>query len=198
MIFGFNTDVKHGGTVYHVQSEARENERLLQTQVFVRGRCIGKQTISYEESSSQADLSEKKMEEMLRSQHRSVLDAVREGRLDMVLKKSEPELASSPHPGLKLQWLNSDSIHLNGTLKMRFLVKDAGSGVEGARVTSRVTTSQRKPLYCQGLTDNSGAVELTIPVTEADLFESAVLVQATHSDRAITRKFHLYKASKPS
>jgi hypothetical protein len=31
MIFGFNTDVKHGDTIYHVQSEARESEKLLQT-----------------------------------------------------------------------------------------------------------------------------------------------------------------------
>jgi hypothetical protein len=47
MIFGFNTDIRHEDTVYHVQSEAREGERLLQTQVFVRGRCIGKRAISY-------------------------------------------------------------------------------------------------------------------------------------------------------
>ena len=47
MIFGFNTDVKHEDTVYHVQSEAREGEQLLQTQVFVRGRCIGKRAIPY-------------------------------------------------------------------------------------------------------------------------------------------------------
>ena len=47
MIFGFNTDVKHGDTVYHVQSEARQNEFLFQTQVFVRGRCIGKRATSY-------------------------------------------------------------------------------------------------------------------------------------------------------
>ncbi len=39
MIFGFNTDIRHDDTVYHVQSEAREGEQLLQTQVFVRGRC---------------------------------------------------------------------------------------------------------------------------------------------------------------
>jgi hypothetical protein len=47
MIFGFNTDVKHEDTVYHVQSEAREGEQLLQTQVFVRGRCIGKRAVSW-------------------------------------------------------------------------------------------------------------------------------------------------------
>ena len=47
MIFGFNTDIKQGDTVYHVQSEARESELLLQTQVFVRGRCIGKHATPY-------------------------------------------------------------------------------------------------------------------------------------------------------
>jgi len=47
MIFGFNTDIKQGDTVYHVQSEARESELLLQTQVFVRGRCIGKRASPY-------------------------------------------------------------------------------------------------------------------------------------------------------
>jgi hypothetical protein len=47
MIFGFNTDIRHEDTVYHVQSEAREGEQLLQTQVFVRGRCVGKRAVSW-------------------------------------------------------------------------------------------------------------------------------------------------------
>ena len=42
MIFGFNTDIKYEDVVYHVQSEARHADLLLQTQVFVHGRCIGK------------------------------------------------------------------------------------------------------------------------------------------------------------
>ncbi len=41
MIFGFNTDIKVQGTVYHVQTEVREQERRLESQVFVSGRCIG-------------------------------------------------------------------------------------------------------------------------------------------------------------
>src|SRR5437868_10241152 len=78
MIFGFNTDVKSGDTVYHVQSEAREHERILQTQVFVRGRCIGKHATSYSDKVADADFSEKEMEKMLREQHKSVLTAVRD------------------------------------------------------------------------------------------------------------------------
>ena len=44
MIFGFNTDIRVQGTVYHVQTEVREQERRLESQVFVSGRCIGKRS----------------------------------------------------------------------------------------------------------------------------------------------------------
>ncbi len=91
MIFGFNTDVKHGDTIYHVQSEARESELLLQTQVFVRGRCVGKKATSYAPSASQTQSGDTNKEQQLREQHRLVLDAIREGKLDSILDHPEPD-----------------------------------------------------------------------------------------------------------
>ena len=82
MIFGFNTDVKFDSTVYHVQSEARQNERLLQTQIFVRGRCIGKKAASYADLLGRPEFSEERMHEMLKYQHRSTIDDLRSGRID--------------------------------------------------------------------------------------------------------------------
>src|SRR5277367_5884278 len=89
MIFGFNTDVKHEDTVYHVQSEAREGERLLQTQVFVRGRCVGKRATPYEKATAEGSFSDQQKEQVLRDQHRLVLNAIREGQLDSVLDQQE-------------------------------------------------------------------------------------------------------------
>ena len=85
MIFGFNTDVKHGETVYHVQSEALPNTTTLQSTVFVQGRCIGKKSSSYADQVALADFSEQKMHELLKDQHRRVLEAIREGRVESVL-----------------------------------------------------------------------------------------------------------------
>ncbi len=85
MIFGFNTDAKYNDTVYHVQSEARENVRVLETQVFVHGRCLGKQSVSYADKVSQPGFSEDSVHEILKQQHRTVLDAVREGRVEQLL-----------------------------------------------------------------------------------------------------------------
>src|ERR1700745_1135846 len=92
MIFGFNTDIKHDETIYHVQSEARETELLLQTQGFVRGRCIGKRATSYAEKVAAGVSWDQQEEQALRDQHRLVLDSIRDGHLDAVLdKRDSPE-----------------------------------------------------------------------------------------------------------
>src|ERR1700738_1484869 len=104
MIFGFNTDVKHAETIYHVQSEARESELKLQTQVFVRGRCVGKTAVSYAASAGQAPFADTEKEQRLREQHRQVLDAIREGKLDSILDRPEPEVLASIKE-LDVQWL---------------------------------------------------------------------------------------------
>lgn len=90
MIFGFNTDIKHESTIYHVQSEARQGERLLQTQIFVRGRCIGKKAASYADLSARPEFSEERMHEMLKYQHRSTIDDLRNGRIDDAMSKVTP------------------------------------------------------------------------------------------------------------
>ena len=99
MIFGFNTDVKFADTVYHVQSEARLHELVLQTLVFLKGRCIGKRTSSYAEQTKQPDFSEEYMHEMLKDQHKHFVAAVREGRIEAELgEHSEHAHAEAPPP----------------------------------------------------------------------------------------------------
>ena len=76
-IFGFNTDVKHADVVYHVQSEARQNDLLLQTLVFVKGQCVGKQAFSYAQEISHPGFSTEAMHELLKTQHKAAIDAIR-------------------------------------------------------------------------------------------------------------------------
>ena len=90
MIFGFNTDTKVGDTVYHVQSEARQNDLLLQTQVFVRGQCIGKRATSYADRVSDPGFSEDQMHQLLKAQHRLVVEAVRAGKVEEALRGEAP------------------------------------------------------------------------------------------------------------
>jgi hypothetical protein len=191
MIFGFNTDVKHDGTVYHVQSEARESELLLQTQVFVRGRCIGKRAISYAEKLSKGSFNDQQKEQMLRDQHRLVLDSIRDGKLDSVLDKRETPETLAGVKELDLQWLNADSVHAEQNLIMRLRVTEGGSAVPGARLTFRFARRDAAPFYTQVITDSGGQAEMKLEMHESALPDSSVLVQASYGGRTATRKFRL-------
>jgi hypothetical protein len=198
MIFGFNTDVKHGDTIYHVQSEARESERLLQTQVFVRGRCIGKKATSYagrsgEGAAGDAQHADMQKEQQLREQHRLVLDAIREGRLEAVLDGGEPEVLAAVKE-LDVQWLNSDSVHADRNLTLHLRVTEGDSAAPGARLTFRFARPGAAPFYTQTVADAGGSAEIKIEVEESALPDSSLLVQANYDGRTATRKFILRKA----
>ncbi len=191
MIFGFNTDIKQQDTVYHVQSEARESEQLLQTQVFVKGRCIGKRAVSYSSIASAGEDGDPHKEKMLREQHRQVLDAIREGKLDSLLDKRETPETLAAIKELEMEWLNSNSVHAGGNLMMHLRVTDGGAAAQGARLTFRFARPDVAPYYAQVLTDASGNAEMSFQVDEAALTDSSVLVQASHNGRTATRKFRL-------
>jgi len=193
MIFGFNTDVKHGDTVYHVQSEAREGEMLLQTQVFVRGRCVGKRANSYADKGAGSNFSDQQKEQILRDQHRLVLDSIRDGRLSDVLDKRDTTETLAAIKELDLQWLNAGSVHSERNLIMRLRVTEGGSRVQGARLTVRFARPDAAPFYTQVVTDPAGDAEMKIEVDESALPDSSVLVQANYLGRTATRKFQLRK-----
>ena len=193
MIFGFNTDVKHGNTIYHVQSEARESEKLLQTQVFVRGRCIGKKAISYATSSLDSSVGDAQKEQRLRDQHRLVLEAIREGKLDSILDRAESEALAGVKQ-LDVEWMNAASVHANRSLTMQLRVTEGGSAISKARLTFRFARPDSAPFYTQAVTDSAGGAEISVEVDESALPDSSVLVQANHEGRTVTRKFALRKS----
>jgi hypothetical protein len=216
LIFGFNTDIRYGDTVYHVQSEAREAEHLLQTQVFVRGQCIGKRAIPYALSSAQGAASgapgwqdapstapgatdvrwsdDQEREKRLRELHRQVLEAIRDGQLDSVLdKRDTPEMLAAVKE-LDLHWVNAQAVLSGGALVMRIRVTDGGRSVSGARLTLRLARAHAVPYYAQVLTDAAGNAEVSVHVDEAELAAASVLVQASFEGRTATRKFALQPA----
>ena len=191
MIFGFNTDVKHGDTVYHVQSEARENELLLQTQVFVRGRCVGKRATSYADKLRHGGFNDQQKEQVLRDQHRLVLDSIRDGKLDSVLDRREASEVLAGIKELDLEWLNASSVHAERNLTMRLRVTEGGSAVSGARLTFRFARPDAAPFYAQVVTDSGGQAEMKLEMEESALPDASVLVQANYGGRTATRKFRL-------
>lgn len=169
VIFGFNTDIKFDGTVYHVQSEARQNERLLQTQIFVRGRCIGKKAASYADLLGRPEFSEERTHEMLKYQHRATIEDLRNGRIEDAMNRvtspavllaemddtqeitvaahapeprataATPSPAPAPVTELQLEFLNPDAVVSDDALLLRFRVVEGKEPVFGAKLIARLT-----------------------------------------------------------
>src|SRR5260370_36743935 len=146
MIFGFNTDIKHEDVVYHVQSEARQADLLLQTQVFVHGRCIGKHATSYADWVVKPDFSDEQMHELLKIQHKNVIDTIRAGNINTLFaptqslarERAEHQDARHHGDGLSLHWLNADAVYQDNSILMKFTVTRHVEPVTGAQLTSRL------------------------------------------------------------
>lgn len=191
-IFGFNTDVRFGAVVYHVQSEARQSDMLLQTLVFVKGQCVGKRTVSYAQKSAEPDFSEQAMHELLKAQHKVVLEAIQQGRIESVLG-SDTAIQDVGEGGLTLKWVNSAEQPSGSSISMSFQVLDAGGAVHGAKIAVSASSPGNAPAVASATTDAAGKATLRVSLTREMLQESAVMARASHAGKSATRKFRFKK-----
>ncbi|HET7871503.1 MAG TPA: hypothetical protein VFL42_03265 [Terriglobales bacterium] len=185
-IFGFNTDVKHGAVVYHVQSEARQADLLLQTLVFVKGQCVGKRAVSYAQKLSQPGFSSEAMHELLKSQHREVIQALEQGRHDSVLG-SAPEIEDVGGSGLSMKW-SAGAEDNPSVLVLQFQVLDSGQPAAGAELSVRPLEPADARAIASATTDGAGAATLRVELGPELLSDSAVMAQAICNGKSATRK----------
>ena len=189
-IFGFNTDVKLADVVYHVQSEARQNDLLLQTLVFVKGQCIGKQAFSYAHEISHPGFSTEAMHELLKTQHKAVIDAIQQGQMNSVLG-SGADVQDVGGSGLSLQWKLAIPADDAPDLPISFQVLDSGKPASGAEIVVRGVIASDGVELARGVADASGTAALLISLTEDVLNRGAVMVQATSNGKSVTRKLRV-------
>lgn len=189
-IFGYNTDVKHADVVYHVQSEARQSDLLLQTLIYVKGQCVGKHTFSYAEKILERDFSEAAMHELLKEQHRGVVERLQQGRLDSVLLL-RGEIFDVGGSSIALQWSNPHEPAQGERRKMRFQVLQDGQSAPGAELVVRSAQPGEPVALATMRSDSSGQAEFELNL--AHLSEPAVIVSATRAGKSATRKFRFRK-----
>jgi hypothetical protein len=79
---GFNTNFRHKGKVYHLQTEdSGEGHPHIITHVFVDGHIVATRKTSYEEWLASSDLKER-VRELMKEQHRAMAFAIRDGMLE--------------------------------------------------------------------------------------------------------------------
>jgi hypothetical protein len=200
MVFGFNTDIRCGDVVYHVQSELRQAEQVLQSQVFVLGCCLGKYQASFSAEAAADGFSESTAHELLKAQHRRVLDAIRQGSLEALLgKRSEIRDAGAPleavPPGsdgpIRLEFLHSRVFAGENKMALRFRVAAGSRMVAGATVVARLDAPGHASTFSRGETDADGVAELCLALDPASLPDTILVAQATYDGKSAAQKFRL-------
>ena len=176
MIFGFNTDIAALGTVYHVQTEVREQLPRLESQIFVRGRCIGKRAGVVPDSAS-----DEQIQELARAQHRWIVDTLRSGMIEEVLGAPKEE----NHGELSVELLAPErQAGHKAILRLRVLA--GGNIARRAQVGVNWKIDSTSGALEDRLTNDAGVVELCLALTDTPV---ELEVSARLDGRETTRSF---------
>jgi len=188
VIFGYNTEIRLGDTIYHVQSEARESERLLQSQVFVKGHCISKRSTPSEQGASPQSA-----QESLRLQHRSVVERIRAGQLELTPAGSPKSSTVGDSAACQDFSLRCIRARRDGVdLVLIFQVSRAGSPVHDLKLRCLLIKPEGElapELIAEPVTDYEGMAELRIGDTVPASAELQVELEG--ETRKLPRRFRL-------
>src|SRR5580698_8459642 len=112
MSSGFNTDVKLGERVLHVQTEDRgPNHPSIDTVVYQSGRIFHRKASNYEQFAASPEFSPEELHRRVAEQHKGVIEAIRAGELDAEIAAAETETnaAAAKTAGIQVQLLNTGS-----------------------------------------------------------------------------------------
>ena len=110
MSSGFNTDIKVGEQVFHVQTEDRGPAHpIIDTAVYQNGRILHRRAFNYSELSRSDSFTVEDLRFRVEEQHRAVIEDIRSGVLDTEIASASAATQSSRPGGIQLQLLNPGS-----------------------------------------------------------------------------------------
>lgn len=148
MPFGHNSNVTMDGNIYHVQTEERgAAQALIDTTVYLRGRVLHRRTNSFSDLLPLNSEREQALKLRVDTQHRSVVDEIRSGKLR--LSAGNDAKAAAPHAAggasavvsadLRLELLNAKTWLSGKHASLQIAVNDPSNRpVERATVMARV------------------------------------------------------------
>jgi len=211
MLFGHNSDVKVGDTVYHVQTEDRGVDTgLVDTTVYCGGRVLHRRAKNYLDllplTEQHAGLLRKRIDD----QHRGVIEELRSGALHLPppQAKAKPIAVTAPANAvsaaagkapvaLNLQLLNPKTWLAGKRANLQIVVREKqnGSAVAGAKVVARVEGAVSGGEFtAQTEADGGARLEFDMPPFSGG--EPALVIEATSGGATAQLKFHLRARTK--
>jgi hypothetical protein len=199
MNFGFNSNVRVGNAVYHVQTEDRgPSHPFLDTVVYVAGRVVHKRSSSYEDLTSgkaKGEALEEQLHERLSQQHREVMAQLEAGTLQFSVPGVAPSKVAAAASNEELEvhlcnpksWLASG----NATLEVELRQKGSAKAIGGADVEAFLEAGKERSAPFRTRADAKGRATLSfpLPLTVAD--GTALVIRATDGEFYAELRFRL-------
>jgi hypothetical protein len=177
MASGFNTDVRLGERIFHVQTEDRGPSRpVIDTMVYQNGRVLYRRTFNYKHFADSSEFTHQGLRERVEEQHRAVIEDLRAGTL-----QSDPAPANEAQksPGIEVQLLNPDSWLTAGSVSLNLEILRRGDQKpeSGALVEALIEGSLQEKRH-GGKTDEKGRVQIRFPMPQLGRGGLALVIQA--------------------
>lgn len=176
MLFGHNTNVSVGDSLFHVQTEARgEAQALIDTTVYFRGQVLHRRTNNYSDLLPLDAQKEAVLKRRVDEQHRSVEDDLRSGAVAL---PAETRSAAPQMPELRVELLNAKN-WLNGKrASLQVIVQDrTGKPAANASISARMEGTA-EPVQASSLSDVEGRALLEFDIPQVAGVEAALVVEA--------------------
>ncbi len=196
MITGYNTDVRHGNRIFHVQTEDKglANPKI-ETLIYVGGEILDSYRSSYEDLVSEGPISEPVIQTRMDEQHKAIIRDIKNGKYDTTPPDMSEQQVFNDRPldQAILEYLQQegevDTLELvvDAPLKPKFgrtfpvavraRLSHSQNPVQGAEVSIRMVSSLKKatPLLT-GRTDAEGAFRGDVELPASQPGQCALVV----------------------
>ncbi|HEX4075099.1 MAG TPA: hypothetical protein VHX49_06850 [Candidatus Acidoferrales bacterium] len=178
MSSGFNTDVRVGDHVFHVQTEDRgPHHPIIDTTVYQNGRVFHRRTSDYQEFKNSAEFSEDLLRHRVEEQHRVVVEDLRGGPLAGQIAAALEKASAAG--GIQVQLLNPGSWLTAGnvSLDVEILRRADRQPQAGVQVDAAIEGALRDG-HCTGTTDDQGRVRIQFPLPPLGKGDLALVIHA--------------------
>jgi hypothetical protein len=198
MNFGFNSNVRVGEAVFHVQTEDRgPSHPFLDTVVYMAGRVVYKRSTNYEKfvHGVETESLAQKLHERLAQQHREVIAELEGEILPFQSKAKAPEAVgkAGTQGSLDLRLTNPKSWLAAGnvTLEVELCEKNSEQAVADADVQACLESENHRIPCADVHTDVDGCATLKFPMPANVADGSSLVVRATDGSRYGELRFRL-------
>jgi hypothetical protein len=176
MSSGFNTDVRVGDQIFHIQTEDRgPSHPVIDTAVYQNGRVLLRRSSNYQEFADSAEFSPEGVRQRVEEQHRAVIQDLRSGAIAVPAPAVAPPVGDAPAsqgPGkpksvgeIQVQLLNPQSWLSAGrvSLDLEILRRSDRQPWPGAAIEAMIEGSASQDCH-KGTSDDQGRARIQFPL----------------------------------